>query len=135
MDYDLPSEAQWEYAASGGKGQEGYIYSGSNNFDSVAWCLNNCGGTTHEVGMKVANCLGIFDMSGNVFEWCNDWYDDQYYKLPERVNPTGPDTGSFRVLRGGGWCYDASFCRIASRNYSRPENCFLDYGFRVVVNR
>jgi len=99
--YRLPTEAEWEYAAkSGGKSEK---YAGGNDIDSVAWYTSNSGGKTHPVGQKTANGLGIYDMSGNVWEWVNDWYGDKYYGESPKNNPKGSNSGSDRVLRGGCW--------------------------------
>ncbi|MDR0895751.1 MAG: formylglycine-generating enzyme family protein [Prevotellaceae bacterium] len=129
--YRLPTEAEWEYASRGGNRSNGYIYSGSNNIDSVAWYDNNSGSSTHPVGQKSPNELGIYDMSGNVWEWCSDWYGS--YPISAQTNPTGPSSGSGRVLRGGS-CYDAAeSCRSAYRNDSVPGGRGNGSGFRVVA--
>ena len=99
--FRLPTEAQWEYAARGGNKSKGYKYSGSNNIDEVAWYCNNSGGSTHPVGTKSPNELGIYDMSGNVWEWCQDWYGK--YSKDSQTNPQGPSSGSNRVRRGGSY--------------------------------
>ena len=128
----LPTEAEWEYAARGGNKSKGYKYSGSNNIDNVAWYSKNSGDKTHSVGKKQANELGIYDMSGNVWEWCNDWYDGNYYSSSPRNNPKGPSSGSLRVLRGGSWYYGGIYCRVASRHYDIPDYSSYVYvlGFR-----
>ncbi len=107
--YRLPTEAQWEYAARGGQssfdkgGQGGFKYAGSNNLNEVAWYDVNSSNKTHPVGQKRTNELGLYDMSGNVWEWCQDWYDADYYKKSPANNPTGPTSGIYCVLRGGSW--------------------------------
>ncbi len=129
--YTLPTEAQWEYAARGGNKNEGAKYAGSNMIDAVAWYTDNSGSTAHVVGSKRANALGIYDMSGNVWEWCKDWYADSYVNY-DTNNPVGPSSGSGRVLRGGGWDYSASDCRVAYRAYNSPGDREYNLGFRVV---
>jgi len=129
--YRLPTEAQWEYAAKGGSGSPGnYTYSGGNTVDYVAWYSGNSNNMTQEVGKKQANGLGIHDMSGNVWEWCWDWYGD--YSSGAQTNPTGPATGTRRVERGGSWSNPASYARSADRLYSYPDVRINDFGFRLV---
>ena len=130
--FDLPTEAQWEYAARGGKGNRGFVYSGSNNLGEVAWYGDNSGRETHPVGGKKPNALGLYDMSGNVWEWCRDWhgpYGD------DATNPTGPQSGRIRVGRGGGWDTNARFCRAALRGRFTPSFRFNDLGFRLALVR
>jgi formylglycine-generating enzyme required for sulfatase activity len=129
--YTLPTEAQWEYAARGGKKADGTKYAGSNVIDAVAWYGKNSSSTSHVCGSKRANALGIYDMSGNVWEWCKDWYASSYVSY-DTNNPTGPSSGSARMSRGGGWLNFASFCRVANRRYSAPSGRGYDLGFRVV---
>ena len=129
--YTLPTEAQWEYAARGGEKNEGTKYAGSNMFDEVAWYMFNSGGSTHPCGTKRPNALGIYDMSGNVWEWCKDWYSSSY-TCSDTNNPTGPSSGSSRVLRGGGWNYPFSYCRVTARNSYSPTFGYYSYGFRVI---
>ena len=130
--YCLPTEAQWEYAARGGKNNDDTKYSGSWSIYAVAWYDGNSGLSTHPVKNKRANSLGLYDMSGNVWEWCSDWYGDNY-NVNDTNNPTGPSSGSYRVLRGGSWCYDAQYCRVSYRSGNSPGYRDSSYGFRVVV--
>ncbi len=129
--YCLPTEAQWEYAARGGNKNEGTKYSGSWSIDAVAWYDGNSGSSTHPVGTKRPNALGIYDMSGNVWEWCSDWYGD--YRTYDTQNPTGASSGSRRVLRGGSWSYSAGGCRVSFRDNYSPGGRFFNSGFRVVL--
>jgi formylglycine-generating enzyme required for sulfatase activity len=131
--YRLPTEAEWEYAARGGSKSNGYTYSGSNDISSVAWYTDNGGSKTHPVGQKQANELGIYDMSGNIWEWCQDWFGADYYSSSPTENPQGPSWGSLRVYRGGSWSSTAQYCRVASRNFYAPG--FRDFliGFRLVL--
>ncbi len=130
--YTLPTEAQWEYAARGGKRAESTKYAGSNMIDAVAWYTDNSGNSTHPCGTKRANALGIYDMSGNVWEWCKDWYSSSYTSY-DTNNPTGPSSGSVRVFRGGGWGIGASSCRVADRSGNSPGFRGSNLGFRVVL--
>ena len=130
--FRLPTEAEWEYAARGGNKSRGYQYSGSNNLSDVAWYGDNSGNKTHVVGTKQANELGIYDMSGNVWEWCQDRYGK--YSSSSQVNPTGADIGSHRVGRGGSWNYGAWFCRSSYRSNNTPCNCFSNFGLRLVLS-
>ena len=129
--YTLPTEAQWEYAARGGKKPDGTMYAGSNSIDAVAWYWDNCGEKTHVCGTKRANSLGIYDMSGNVREWCKDWYSNSYISY-DTNNPTGPSSGEARVYRSGCWYYDASSCRVSNRYSNHPSYRGEELGFRVV---
>jgi formylglycine-generating enzyme required for sulfatase activity len=130
-EFRLSTEAQWEYAARGGKKSVHYKYSGSNDANAVAWYSDNSGSTTHEVGKKLPNELGIYDMSGNMWEWCKDRYGD--YNDGVQTNPQGPASGSFRVLRGGVWYLNAQYCRIAIRNFNLPSYRSEYYGFRLAL--
>jgi len=129
--YRLPTEAEWEYAARGGAKSKGYKYSGSNNLNNIAWHLDNSGDKTRPVGTKQPNELGIYDMSGNVWEWCSDWYDD-YTKSPKR-DPLGASSGDNRVYRGGGWGSTALGCRVTYRDNGTPSSLYNSLGFRVVL--
>ena len=129
--FRLPTEAEWEYAARGGSKSKHYKYSGSNSLDDVAWCSDNYGGKTHPVKGKSPNELGLYDMSGNVWEWCVDWYDREYYKSSPKSSPKGPSTGSLRVLRGGGWNRNAWSCRVSYRDSHIPSHRGSYRGFRL----
>ncbi len=129
--YVLPTEAQWEYAARGGVKSRGYKYSGSNTIGNVAWYDDNSSNSTHPVATKQPNELGLYDMSGNVWEWCSDWYG--YYSSESQSNPTGPSTGFLRVLRGGSWYSGARNCWVSSRNGNSPRYRDSIIGFRVVL--
>lgn len=130
--YDLPTEAQWEYAARGGKKGNNTNYSGSDEIDLVAWYKNNSNFSTHQCGIKRANELGIYDLSGNVWEWCKDWYGN--YSSDKSKNPIGPITGSYRVRRGGGLNDISSSLVNTNRNYYTPDARSFMSGFRVVCN-
>jgi len=132
--YRLPTEAEWEYAASGGISDLGALYSGSNNADSVSWNKDNTHRETHETGEKVPNRLGIYDMSGNVWEWCWDWYDEDYYIDSSEVSPPGPVTGYYKIVRGGSWDSDDFYLRCTARGFCSPVSYDTDIGFRVVRN-
>ena len=130
--FGLPTEAQWEYAARGGKKSNSYKYSGGNSINNFAWNSDNSGKTTHPVGKKMPNELTIYDMSGNVWEWCSDWYDVNYYAVSPSIDPKGPDSGTLRVIRGGAWNEAAARCRVSNRGSS--SNYRLNrIGFRVCL--
>jgi formylglycine-generating enzyme required for sulfatase activity len=130
--FSLPTEAQWEYAARGGGKSKQYKYSGSSSIDYVSWYDGNSGSKTHDVGTKSPNELGIFDMSGNVVEWCNDWYGA--YSSASQTNPVGPSSGSYRVLRGGSWYGDgARGCRVSTRHNTYPDYNFNFSGLRLAL--
>ena len=127
--FTLPTEAQWEFAARGGNKSRGYTYSGSNNVEDVAWYTRNSGKETHAVRQKGANELGLYDMSGNVCEWCLD--GKRRYSSGTVSDPQGPQSGSYRVQRGGGWCTDAQNCR--SRSLNSPDGRGSGIGFRLAL--
>ncbi|MDR1847812.1 MAG: formylglycine-generating enzyme family protein [Bacteroidales bacterium] len=129
--FRLPTEAEWEFAARGGNQSQGYKYSGSNNIDEVARYFGNSR-TSQPVKTKAANELGLYDMSGNVWEWVNDWYGD--YSSDPQTNPQGPTTGSFRVIRSGGWSSALSICRVANRNGLCANGYNCDIGFRLACS-
>ena len=128
--YRLPTEAEWEYASKGGAKSNNYIYSGSNDIDKVAWNDNNSEGSCHSVGTKASNELGLYDMSGNVWEWCWDWYDE--YSSEAVSDPQGVSSQSSRVKRGGYWDNHRNYCRMANRSKSTPSNQSNGIGFRLV---
>ena len=126
--FRLPTEAEWEFAARGGNKSQGYRFSGGNDLGTVGWYSENSG---HPVKTKKPNELGIYDMSGNVLEWCHDW--DGAYNVGSQTDPTGPTSGSDRVCRGGCWSSDAMGCRVSYRvNYS-PDNCYINLGLRLAL--
>ncbi len=129
--FRLPTEAEWEYAARGGNKSKGYKYSGGNTIGDVAWYTSNSSSRTHDVKTKQANELGIYDMSGNVWEWCQDWYGS--YSSGSQTDPTGPTSGSDRVLRGGGWSDYARSCRVSRRSSSNPAYGYNLNGFRLIL--
>ena len=130
--FRLPTEAEWEYAARGGNKSRGYQYSGSNNLSDVAWYTANSGSKTHAVGTKQPNELGIYDMTGNVWEWCQDWYGK--YSSSSQVNPTGANSGSGRVRRGGSWSSNARGCRSSYRASRTPDYRYGNLGLRLVLS-
>ena len=131
----LPTEAEWEYAARGGRRSGGGKYSGGNNIGDVAWCADNSDFMTHPVRTKKANELGIYDMSGNVWEWCEDGYGSHYTAEPSpAINPVDHTAGQ-KVVRGGAWFYDETSARVANRRGEFPRYKSPMIGFRCVVSR
>lgn len=132
--YRLPTEAEWEYAARGGKLSKGTKYSGSRSLDYAGWYEDNSGSKTHAVGLKKPNELGLYDMSGNVWEWCKDWKGA--YTAEAQTNPRGPSSGTYRVVRGGSWFRPSARCRVANRDfYYYLTDRLSSYGFRVVLSQ
>ena len=129
--FRLPTEAEWEFAARGGNNSRGYKYSGSNTIGDVAWYSVNNGSSTYPVATKSSNELGIYDMSGNVWEWCNDWYGS--YSSSSQTNPQGPSSGSDRVLRGGSWLSFAGDCRVSYRVSNTPGGRISVNGLRLAL--
>ena len=129
--YRLPTEAEWEFAAKGGNKSKGYTYSGSNDLNSVAWSMENSEFTPHAIHSKQANELGIYDMSGNVWEWCSDWYG--VYNSYSETNPKGIAYGQQRVIRGGSWDYNATSHRSSGRSKGNQGSSYNDFGFRLVL--
>ena len=130
--FRLPTEAEWEFAARGGTRSMGFKYAGSNDIDAVAWYKDNSNSITHTVGSKAPNELGLYDMSGNVWEWCQDWFDN--YSSSAQTDPTGPATGTICVYRGGGWSNNASYSRVSSRSGRNPTNVFTNVGLRLALD-
>ncbi len=131
--FRLPTEAEWEFAARGGKKSKGYKYSGSNNINDVAWYSENSDGKPHIVKTKQANELGIYDMSGNVLEWCSDRYGS--YSSSSQTNPSGANSGYNRVLRGGCWDSHARYCRVSNRDNDYPSYEIDGSGFRLILSK
>lgn len=131
--FRLPTEAEWEFAARGGNQSKGYKYAGSDNIDEVAWYRDNCDDKTHPVATKLPNELGIYDMSGNLWEWCSDWYDENYYQVSPSSNPTGPTESDEQVHRGGDWTCPSNRSRVTDRNSSIPGTVDESFGFRLAL--
>jgi formylglycine-generating enzyme required for sulfatase activity len=132
--YRLPTEAEWEFAARGGTRSMEYKFSGSDDSDSAGWTVDNAQGRTHPVGMKKPNEAGIFDMTGNVAEWCSDWYYSSWYSVSPALNPGGPMTGTQKVVRGGSWYYDSSGLRSTDRGIANPNHRYGFIGFRLCLS-
>ena len=130
-EYRLPTEAEWEFAARGGNLSEGFKYSGYSVLGACGWYYSNSESTTHEVGTKFPNELGIYDMNGNVREWCDDWFE--YYSSDETSDPQGPDYGDMKVNRGGSWTTPAANCRNSYRQADYPSEASQDLGFRLAL--
>ncbi|PID89779.1 MAG: hypothetical protein CSA05_00540 [Bacteroidia bacterium] len=132
--YRLPTEAEWEYAARGGEKSQGYKYSGNNDIDEVAWYQGSIPEDgTQPVGSLKPNELGIYDMSGNVWEWCSDIYQKDYYTKSDKKNPKGAKRGNWRIVRGGSWAGKARQARVTYRQSNLPVNSGFNDGFRVVM--
>ena len=131
--FRMPTEAEWEFAARGGKNSGGTVYSGSNTIGTVAWWSGNSSGKSHPVAQKQANELNIYDMSGNLWEWCSDWYGN--YSTSAQTNPTGPSSGNSRVIRGGGWNDSAYDCRVSVRSSAAPGSGYTTVGLRLVMEK
>ena len=131
----LPTEAEWEYAARGGQNSSGYVYSGSNTLDEVGWYTANSNNQLHEVKQLMPNELGIYDMSGNVLEWCQDWYSPTYYQTSEEYNdPAGPTKGTMRVQRGGRFNWLGNDCRVSRRLADNPNKGDVTVGLRLAIS-
>ena len=131
--FRLPTEAEWEYAAREGKSGSSYKYSGSDDLDAVGWYDDNNGYETKPVGLKLSNGLGLYDMSGNVWEWCMDWFQEDFYKNPPKKDVCNLSKGSRRVLRGGSFLYYPVYCRVSPRDRNLPGNYWIRGGFRLVL--
>ncbi len=130
--YRLPTEAEWEYSAKGGNKGKGFLYSGSDELYEVGWCNVNSDRTIHRVKGKIPNELDIYDMSGNVWEWCWDWYDDYRDTFGLEKNPLGPSIGRGRILRGGSYTSFPFDCKSTNRSFAKPDIQNNSYGFRLV---
>ncbi len=130
--FDLPTEAQWEFACRGGTLSRGFRFSGGNNLGKLGWSSENSADGTHPVGKKQPNELGLYDMSGNVWEWCRDWYGDYG---GDATDPKGPNDGWKRVYRGGGCDRRARYCRVAGRDGVEPSSRRINLGFRLALVR
>jgi formylglycine-generating enzyme required for sulfatase activity len=134
MNFRMPTEAEWEFAARGGIKNRGFKFAGSSNIDEVAWYNSNADGTTHPVGTKAPNELGIYDMSGNIYEYCQDRIDNDFaYPSEPQVNPTGQETGDSRIIRGGSIEYGDDNCRVARRWGDATYARWKDQGLRLAL--
>jgi formylglycine-generating enzyme required for sulfatase activity len=138
--YRLPTEAEWEYACRARTQTRFYSGDDDSSLDDYAWCYINISYTnkkfdihTHPVGQKKANAFGLYDMHGNVSEWCQDWYNENYYSISPEIDPKGPDRGQSRVIRGGCWMYNPLYCRSAARQMTVPDLPVDFFGFRIVL--
>jgi formylglycine-generating enzyme required for sulfatase activity len=131
--YRLPTEAEWEFAAGGGRKGRHTVFSGSNTINAVGWYVTNSQGLTHPGGKKNPNEFGLYDMTGNVWEWCQDWYSADYYASSVADNPQGPSSGKNKVFKGGGWFNNERRCRIAARDSNPPDGAYNYLGFRLVL--
>jgi formylglycine-generating enzyme required for sulfatase activity len=135
MKFRLLTEAEWEFAARGGNKTNDYIYSGSDNINEVAWCQLNAAKKTYEVATKKPNELGLYDMSGNVSEWCMDWWTDKEYSSSTcYYNPQGPNGGARRVIRGGSWKNDPTYCKTVYCFFGIPFRKDATTGFRLALS-
>ena len=133
QNFRMPTEAEWEFAARGGHKSNGYKYAGSNDINEVAWYEDNSSNMTHQVATKAPNELGLYDMSGNVWEWCSDWYGS-YSNTTTQTNPQGPSSGTNKVRRGGDFSFPAEYCSVSSRNKLEPTFVFNNVGLRLAMS-